>query len=135
MKIGFSLGRCIRDIVNGEVAYDDVAFIITGTALRDAEAVEYCVDEYMWRRDYLEGLDKDQCTHIALSLYKEGKIFQPRLQNIRAFHIPEGAIWADMFPTNMANNAAAKTAWENYRFMMHMTTVIPEDVSENWRKT
>lgn len=134
MKIGFSLGRCIRDIVNGEVAYEDVAFIITGTALRDEEAIKYCVDEYMYRSDYLSGLDKDQCTHIGLLLYKEGKIFQPRLQNIRAFRIPEGAIWADMFPTNMANNAAAKTAWDNYRFMMHMTTVVPEDVEENWRK-
>jgi hypothetical protein len=134
MKIGFSFGRCIRDIVKGEVAYDDVAFIITGTALRDEEAIKYCVEEYMYRDEYLYNLNKDQCIDTALRLYKEGKVFQPRLQNIRAFQIPEGAVWADMFPTNMANNASAKTAWDNYRFLMHMTNVIPEDVQENWRK-
>ena len=46
MKIGFSFGRCIRDIVNGEVGYDDVAWIISGTALRDAETVKFCIQDY-----------------------------------------------------------------------------------------
>lgn len=133
MKIGFSLGRCIRDIVKGEIAYEDVAFIITGTALRDEEAIKFCITEYQWREDYLYGLDEEKCMDIGLQLYKEGKIFQPRLQGIRAFHIPEGAIWADMFPTNMANNTAAKTAWDNYRFMIHMTTLVPEDAAEHWK--
>lgn len=133
MKIGFSFGRCIRDIVNGEVAYDDVAWIITGTALRDKEAIKWCIDDYMSRRDYLLGLDYEQCTDIGLRLFNEGKVFQPRLQNIRAFHIPEGAVWADMFPTNMANNVAAKSAWDAYRFMIHMTTQVPEDAAEHWK--
>ena len=35
MKIGFSFGRCIRDIVNGEINIDDVAFLITATRIRD----------------------------------------------------------------------------------------------------
>jgi hypothetical protein len=134
MKVGFSLGRCIRDVVNGDIAYEDIAFIITGTALRDEEAIKFCIDEYMYRNDYLAGLDRDQCTDVGLRLYKEGKIFQPRLQNIRAFHIPEGAIWADLFPTTLAENEAAKKAWEAYRFMLHMTEQVPEDVKENWTK-
>ncbi len=131
MKIGFSLGRCVRDIVAGVVAYEDVAFIISGTALRDEAAVQWCVDEYMFRRDYLLGLDRDQCSKIALDLYKDGKIFQPRLQGIRAFHIPEGAIWADLFPTNVSNSEAVKKAWEAYRFMLHMTTQVHEDLKEH----
>lgn len=131
MKVGFSFGRCIRDIVNGIVAYEDVAFIITGTALRDEEAIKWCVDEYMLRHDYLSGLDHEQCTKIAIDLYLDGKIFQPRLQNIRAFHIPEGAVWADLFPTNVSNSDAVKKAWENYRFMLHMTTQVHEDLKEH----
>lgn len=134
MKVGFSLGRCIRDIVNNSVTYEDVAFIITGTALRDEEAIKYCITEYGWREDYLYGLDQERCMDVGLRLYKEGKIFQPRLQNIRAFHIPEGAIWADLFPTTLAENEAAKKAWEAYRFMLHMTEQVPEDVKENWTK-
>jgi hypothetical protein len=134
MKIGFSFGRCIRDIVNGDVDYNDVAWIISGTALRDEEAVKWCIDDYMYRNDYLVGLDRDQCTDIGLRLFNEGKVFQPRLQNIRAFHIPEGALWADLFPTSLSDNSAAKSAWDAYRFMLHMVEQVPEDAKENWTK-
>ena len=131
MKIGFSLGRCVRDIVNDIVTYDDVAFIITGTALRDEDAIKSCVEQYMYRDDYLYGLDQEQCTEVALRLFNEGKIFQPRLQNIRAFRIPEGAVWADLFPTNVSESDAVKKAWEAYRFMLHMTTQVHEDLKEH----
>lgn len=127
MKVGFSFGRCIRDIVEGLVKYEDVAFIITGTALRDEDAIRWCVDDYMMRRDYLWGLDKDCCEKVALRLWGDGKIFQPRLQNIRAFHIPEQGVWADLFPTVLAESEAAKKAWDAYRFFVHMTEQIPED--------
>ena len=131
MKVGFSLGRCIRDIVNDIVSYDDIAFIITGTALRDEAAINMCIDEYMYRNDYLAGLEQEQCTEIGLRLFNEGKLFQPRLQGIRAFRIPEGAIWADLFPTNVSDSDAVKKAWEAYRFMLHMTTQVHEDLKEH----
>ena len=131
MKVGFSLGRCVRDIVTDIVSYDDVAFIISGTALRDEEAIKWCVDDYLNRNDYLLGLDPEQCTKIALDLYRNGKIFQPRLQNISAFRIPEGAVWADLFPTNVSESDAVKKAWEAYRFMLHMTAQVHEDLKEH----
>ena len=49
MKVGFSLGRCVRDIIDDIVTYDDVAFIITGTALRYEDAIKACVEQYMYR--------------------------------------------------------------------------------------
>ena len=131
MKIGFSLGRCIRDIVNDIVAYDDVAFIISGTALRDEDAIKACVEQYMYRDDYLYGLEQAACQSVALKLYNEGKVFQPRLQDIRAFRIPEGAVWADLFPTNVSDSDAVKKAWDAYRFMLHMTTQVHEDLKEH----
>jgi hypothetical protein len=131
MKVGFSLGRCVRDIIDDIVTYDDVAFIITGTALRDEDAIKACVEQYMYRNDYLAGLDQEQCTEVALRLFNEGKIFQPRLQNIRAFRIPEGAVWADLFPTNVSESDAVKKAWDAYRFMLHMTTQVHEDLKEH----
>ena len=131
MKVGFSLGRCIRDIVNDIVSYDDVAFINTGTALRDEDSIKMCVEDYMYRNDYLAGLEKEQCTEIGLLLFNEGKLFQPRLQGIRAFRIPEGAVWADLFPTNVSDSDAVKKAWEAYRFMLHMTAQVHEDLKEH----
>ncbi len=131
MKVGFSLGRCVRDIVTEIVAYEDVAFIITGTALRDEAAIKWCVEDYLMRRDYLWGLEKEPCEKVALDLWNDGKLFQPRLQNIQAFRIPEGAIWADLFPTNVSDSDAVKKAWEAYRFMLHMTTQVHEDLKEH----
>ena len=131
MQVGFSLGRCIRDIVNGIVAYEDIAFIISGKAIRDEENIKWCVQEYMYRNDYLAGLEQEQCTEIGLLLFNEGKLFQPRLQGIRAFRIPEGAVWADLFPTNVSDSDAVKKAWEAYRFMLHMTTQVHEDLKEH----
>jgi hypothetical protein len=131
MKVGFSLGRCVRDIVNDIVTYDDVAFIITGTALRDEDAIKLCVSEYMYREDYLYGFNEEICQALALRLFTEGKLFQPRLQGIRAFRIPEGAIWADLFPTNVSESDAVKKAWDAYRFMLHMTTQVHEDLKEH----
>jgi hypothetical protein len=131
MKIGFSFGRCIRDIVNGEVDYDDVAWIISGTAVKDAEAAKFVIQDYLYRPDYLYGLDEEKCYEVGMRLFNEGKVFQPRLQDIRAFRIPEGAIWADLFPTNVSESDAVKKAWDAYRFMLHMTTQVHEDLKEH----
>jgi len=79
MKIGFSLGRCIRDIVNGDVNYNDVAYIIAATAIRDEEQLKHVIDDYLYRRDYLEGLDEAACQKIAADLYNSGKVLQPRM--------------------------------------------------------
>ena len=134
MKIGFSFGRCIRDIVLGDVKYEDVAFIISGTALRDVEAIKWCIDDYLYRPGYLDGLKKEDCEAVALQLYEGGKLFQPRLQNIRAFHMPEDGVWADLFPTVLSDNEAAKSAWDAYRFFVHMTSQVPEDALEGIKR-
>lgn len=134
MKVGFSFGRCIRDIVNGSVKYEDVAFIITGTALRDEDAIKWCIEDYMMRRDYLRGLDHSCCEKVALRLWSEGRLFQPRLQNIGAFNIPECDVWADLFPTSLLQNESAKKAWDAYRFFVHMTSQIPEEALESLKE-
>lgn len=133
MKIGFSFGRCIRDIVNGEINIDDVAWIISGTAMRDADAARAVIEDYLYRRDYLYGLDEDKCYEVGMKLYEGGKVLQPRLEGVYRHMIPEGALWADMLPTNMANNQAARSAWDAYRLMIHMTTQVPENVEEHWK--
>lgn len=133
MKIGFSLGRCIRDIVNGDVNYNDVAYIIAATAIRDEEQLKHVIDDYLYRRDYLEGLDEAACQKIAADLYNTGKVLQPRLQGVHKHQVPQDALWADMFPTNYTENESAKRAWDNYRLMIHMTASVPENVEAHWK--
>lgn len=130
MKIGFSLGRCIRDIVNGDVDLESVAFIIAATAIRDEETLNSVVEDYMWRSGYLSGLDEQRCKEVALELWNSARILQPRLQGLHRHKQPENAIWVDIFATVNSNNEAVKTAWDSYRFMLHMVENVDQDSLE-----
>lgn len=127
MKIGFSLGRCIRDIVNGKVAVDDVAFVIAATNIHEAEQLAHVVDDYMFRSDYLEGLDETKCQAVALELWSTNRILQPRRQGMHRHKQPANSVWVDMFPTELSTNTSVKTAWDGYRFMLHMVENVDTD--------
>jgi hypothetical protein len=134
MKIGFSLGRCIRDIVRGNVSIDDVAFIIAATNIHSEEQLKHVVEEYMYRDDeYLYGLDEAQCQEVASLLWNDNKILQPRRQGMHRHKQPENAVWVDMFPTLNSNNESVKKAWDAYRFMLHMTENVDSDALETFK--
>jgi hypothetical protein len=129
MKIGFSFGRCVRDIVNGEVGIDDVAFLITATNIKDSNHLDNVIYTYMGEPGYLLGLDYDKCKEVAHLLWNANKIIQPRAQGMRRHAQPENSIWVDIFPTATSNNESVKKAWDAYRFMLHMTeNVDPESM-------
>lgn len=133
MKVGFSFGRCIRDIVDGNVDINDVAWIISSTAMRDDETVDHVIEDYTLRPDYLAGRDLDKCKEVAFELFHSGRVLQPRLQGVHRHKVPVEAVWADLFPTTLAESETAKKAWDNYRFMLHMTDSVPEDVKDHWK--
>ena len=133
MKIGFSLGRCVRDIVMGKISEDEVAFIITATCIRDPETLVQVIQDYMWRRDYLEGLDEDRCREVALSLWNNNKLIQPRREGIHRHKQPANSVWVDMFPTECSDNPVVKAAWDNYRFMLHMTENVDSEALETFK--
>ena len=130
MKIGFSLGRCIRDIVKGEIALDDVAFIIAATNIHSDEQLAQVVDSYLYRDDYLYMLDEQLCREVALELWNSNRILQPRRQGMHRHKQPENSVWVDMFPTVNSNNEAVKKAWDAYRFMLHMTENVDNEAIE-----
>ena len=133
MKIGFSLGRCIRDIVAGKVSEDDVAFIITATCIREPEQLGPVINDYMFRDDYLYGLNEEECQQVALSLWNSNKLIQPRREGIHRHKQPANSVWVDMFPTELSENEAVKTAWDQYRFMLHMTENVDTDSLETFK--
>ena len=90
MKIGFSLGRCVRDIVRGDVQIDDVAFIIAATSIHDAEQLAGVIENYMYRDDdYLYGLAEDKCQAVALELWNTNRVLQPRRQGLHRHRQPD----------------------------------------------
>jgi len=133
MKIGFSLGRCVRDVVNGLVKTDEIAWIIASTYINDVEQLEVVIRHYMAERGYLLGLDETECQRVAAELFNSGRVLQPRMQGVARIMVPEDSVWADLFPTVNSDNSNVKTAWDNYRFMLHMVEQLPEDVEIHWR--
>ena len=131
MKIGFSFGRCVRDIVNGSVSINDVAFIIAATAIHDEEQLKNVVEQYMYRGDnYLEGLDEEKCQEVALELWNSNRVLQPRRQGLHRHRQPENSVWVDMFPTVTSNSEAVKKSWDAYRFMLHMVENVDTESLE-----
>jgi hypothetical protein len=130
MKIGFSLGRCVRDIVRGDIDIDSVAFIIAATDCRDTAGLVYIINAYLDRDDYLWGLDAVDCHRVASELWNSNKIIQPRRQGIHRHQQPANSVWVDLFPTQLSNNKSVKTAWDAYRCMLHMTENIETDAME-----
>ena len=134
MKIGFSLGRCVRDIVKGDVDLDDVAFIIAATAIQDEPQLANVIEQYMYRGDdYLYGLDEEQCQAVASELWKTNKVLQPRRQGLHRHRQPENAVWVDMYPTVNSESDAVKKAWDAYRFMLHMVENVDNDALETFK--
>lgn len=130
MKIGFSLGRCVRDIVNGDVSVDDVAFIITATSIHEREQLNNVINVYLGERNYLLGLDPKQCLTVAQDLWDSNRLLQPRKQGLHRHMQPENAVWVDIFPTTLSDNDSVKKAWEAYRFMIHMVENIDNEAIE-----
>lgn len=128
MKIGFSFGRCIRDIVKGEVDINDVLVILARTRMPELEHVVRVISDYMYRDDYLLGLDEDECQRVGAELFESGRVHQARMEsgNIWGMGMAHGdAVWADVVPTTHMNEQV-KDAWNQYRFLLNMTSTIPE---------
>lgn len=130
MKIGFSFGRCVRDIVNGDVSIDDVAFIITATAIHDKQQLDNVIAVYLTEPRYLEGLSFEQCKEVAYKLWDSNRLLQPRRQGLHRHMQPESSIWVDMFPTSLSENENVKKAWDAYRFMLHMVENVDNEATE-----
>ena len=127
MKIGFSFGRCLRDLVNGTVKLDDVMCIIARTHMITEEHVKNVITEYTHRRGYLMGLDPAECERIGLELWKSGKVLEPRANGISASQVPRDYIWMDLYPTEAdITNDGVKEAWDAYRLMITLTEQLPE---------
>jgi hypothetical protein len=128
MKIGFSFGRCIRDIVKGEVDINDVLVIVARTRMPALDQVVTVIRDYMYRDDYLLGLDEEECQRVGAELFESGRVHQARLESGNIWGmgmVHRDAVWADVVPTTHMNEQV-KEAWNQYRFLLNMTSNIPE---------
>jgi hypothetical protein len=77
MKVGLSLSFCVRDIIEGNVSINDVAFIYSATKAETGEQWESVIDSY--KRSYWYE-NPDEAERIARHFINENLVIQPRLE-------------------------------------------------------
>ena len=126
MKIGTSLGKCVKDILGGGVAYDDVLFIVSNTRGPDEGKLREIMTEYWYGYHSDPAYDMSAYTEqevqdIAVKLFKDGKLFQPRI-HIKGWGNAHGLkdTWYDVVPS-LGSSEAAKNAWDAYVMMSKLS--------------
>jgi len=131
MKIGTSLGKCVKSILAGEVAVDEVLWIISNTMCPDLDRLMGVIEQYYFeyggssrRPEYdMSDYSLDDAKAIAQQLFESGKLHQPRCLpgagwgNAHALQ----DTWYDIMPSQ-SSSAAVKEAWDHYVFLSNMTS-------------
>lgn len=128
MKIGLSLSRCIRDIVECRVDYDDILVIIARTDF-DPHNDEHW--RSIWDGYRIGGMSNPEWAgaeptlsdeeasevyrNVAKTLYDGGKLHQPRQFGA---HPPRMSYyWLDCVVSPEEHNPAQQKAWNNYKLI------------------
>lgn len=130
-KVGLSFSRCIRDIVDGTVNFNDVLIIISRTNINptddsDWEGVWEAYTQGGWTNSEWDGYEdqENEFRKVALALYLNGKLHQPR-QFGGTNPQRRDEFWLEtVLPSEeLENNPAAKAAWDNFQIIAGLTGV------------
>jgi hypothetical protein len=84
--IGTSFSMCLRSVARGDVAIEDIVFIMTNTAYPSREAMI----EFM--RQVMAGKDTEKHIENACILWDSGRIFQPSFRP-EGRRVKDGKMW------------------------------------------
>lgn len=132
MLIGLSYSRCVKDIVDGVVDIDDVLVIISRTnfdplddkAWQDIWAGyhdPYGMNNPEWFEYPAE--DEDRFRSVTIELLETGKLHQPRQFGAHPSRRREIWLEAVLPSSELSNNPAAKSAWEQFQIIAELTNV------------
>lgn len=136
MKIGLSYSRCVRDIVDGKVDIDDVLVIVARTNFdpHDDQQWEgiwlgyhnsFGLSNPEWRNYPPE--DEQKFRDVSIQLWDQGKLHQPRKFGAHPRRLPY--FWLDLVVPDeeLANNPAAKMAWDKFQTLASLSSVVLND--------
>jgi hypothetical protein len=127
MKIGLSLSRCMRDILEEKVDIDDVLVIVTRTNVDPHNNSHW---SQIWEGYLYGGLshpewagleDRQKAMHdLLVELYDSGKLHQPRqFKNAHPQRMPY--YWLECFVPPNEMNPAQQKAWDNYKLITELS--------------
>ena len=123
MKIGLSLSRCVRDIVECHVDIDDVLVLITRTDFDptvqeqwDSIWVGYISYNPEWR-----GLEHDAVYAVVMDLWASGRIHQPRKFGRNPPRRQEFWLETVLPDSELESRPAVKEAWDQFQMLAGLT--------------
>ena len=130
MKIGLSLSRCVKDIVDGVVDPEDVLVLVTGTEFDPTldDQWDNIWHGYSFEHSIWGGLRhrEDEVRAVVLQLWHDGKIHQPRKFGTQ----PPGSSyhWREvvLMDEELDQNPAARMAWEKFKMIAELTNIKVE---------
>ena len=128
MKVGLSLSRCMRDIAETRVLYEDILCIVARTDFDPHndnhwkgiwEGYRYGgMSNAEWAGAEPNATDEEASEvyrNIAIRLYDGGKLHQPRQFGAHPPRMPY--YWLDCVVSPEEHNPAQQKAWDNYKLI------------------
>jgi hypothetical protein len=122
LLIGTSLGKCVKDILDGTVKEDDVLFIVANTMCPDLPRLMDVIETYYHDRPFVPAYDMsahslEDAKAIAQRLFESGKLHQPRcLTEVYRAHTLKDT-WLEVVPTITSHNQSVVDAYGKYRML------------------
>lgn len=125
MIIGTSLGKCIKDILDGKQKITDILCIVANTMIEDQAKLAQVIEGYYYfdtRPEYdLTAHSLEDCIGVANALYESGLIHQPRLIHGLTRHHKIKETWLEIAPDRSNDSEAAIKAYEHYQMVRNLT--------------
>ena len=113
MLIGFSISKCIADIMEGTVDPEEVLLIIGRTDF-NMNNIDRLLDEYICPRGPWYDFDRQKTKDLLIKFWYEGKIHQPRHFGTQPPAMPRAKVWAQIIYDQRDMPKAAQEAWDKF---------------------
>ncbi len=126
MKIGTSLGKCVKSILAGEVKEEDVLFIVSNTMCPDLVKLMGVIEEYYYQyqgthmpreKAYdMSAYSLEEACAVAQRLFESGKLHQPRVVGSQVWGNAHSLkdTWYDIVPSSVSDSESVREAWNHY---------------------
>ena len=135
MKVGLSFSRCLRDLVEGRVDYNDILVIIARTDFDPHDDDQWYQIWDGYRHGGLSNAEwataeddtgvsnpEEIYRNVAIQLYDNGKLHQPR--QFKSYHPPRMSYyWLECFVPDDEASPAIKNAWDQYKVIAGLSGV------------
>lgn len=125
MKIGLSLSRCVRDIVEERVNIEDVLVLITRTDFDPNVQIQWGAiwQGYNSINPEWYGLEEEAVKSVIMELWDTGRIHQPRKFGARPPRMSYYWVETILPLGELEDKPMVKDAWEKFQVLAGLASV------------